>query len=434
MLNKNLFSSGDVVAVALSGGKDSVCLFHLLLSRAKELDITVKAINVEHGIRGESSINDSLFVKNLCEGLNVPLKALAFDCVTYSKENGLSVEEGARRLRYQSFLRLIEEGFCDKVATAHHLSDNVETVLLNLFRGASPSGLKGIPESAYNGKIIRPILNVTREDIDRYVDENGFKFVVDESNDSCEYSRNFLRLNVIPQIKSRFPEMESAIKRFIDVLSEEDAILSKQANAAVTAKDGKILISCSVENPIFARACVIAMKTSGITKDYDKAHIDGLVALKTSQNGKRISLLNGVVGVKEYDSIALYNQDKVEESEKPFAIGQSTVGKYNICVERCRLPIDYKSKKKGELYFDLDKIPYGAIIRTRQDGDTFTKFGGGTKNLGDYMTDKKVPLLERDGLPIIAVNQEVLILCGVEISDTVKIDSQTKNIAKIILN
>ena len=120
------------------------------------------------------------------------------------------------------FLQLIEEGFCNKVATAHHLSDNVETVLLNLFRGSSPSGLKGIPEIAYCGKIIRPILNSTREEIDEYVLANNFEYVVDESNSSEEYSRNFLRLNVIPKIKERFPEMEKAVARFTSVLCEED--------------------------------------------------------------------------------------------------------------------------------------------------------------------------------------------------------------------
>lgn len=433
MLNKNLFSRGDVVAVALSGGKDSICLFHLLLSNAKSLGVSIKAINVEHGIRGEDSKQDSLFVKKLCERLNVPLKAISFNCIEYSKLYGLTVEEGARKFRYENFLNLIKEGFCDKVATAHHLSDNVETVLLNLFRGASPSGLKGIPETSHDGKIIRPILNVTREDIDNYVLENTLEYVEDKSNQSDEYSRNFLRLNVIPQIKKRFPEMEKAISRFTGVLFEEDAFLTNLAKDLLVVNKGSVAVLCNADNPVFARACVLAMKEMGIVKDYDKAHIDGLLAIKTAQNGKRISLLDGVVGVKEYDRVAFYKSEEIDSSLIKFGVGEFVFGEHKICVELLDNIPDLSNRKSGELYFDLDKIPNDAVIRRRQDGDTFTKFGGGTKRLGDYMTDKKIPLLKRDRLPIIASGNVVLAVCGVEISNFVKIDEKTARIGKIML-
>lgn len=433
MLNKNLFNKGDVVAIALSGGKDSVCLFHLVLQSAKELGITVKAINVEHGIRGEASKNDSLFVEKLCKGYNVPLKALSFDCIAYSKENGLTVEEGARRFRYTNFLNLIEEGFCDKVATAHHLSDNVETVLLNLFRGSSPSGLNGIPEIAYGGRIIRPILSATREEIDEYVLANNFEYVVDESNSSDEYSRNFLRLSVIPKIKERFPEMEKAVARFTSVLCAEDEYLSKQALNSLMIEKGKVTISCDVEDAIFARACVLAMKECGIAKDYDKTHIDGLLALKTSQNGKRINLLNGVVGVKEYSHVAFYRFNSSVAENLDFGLGTFDFGGYTICIEECKLGVDFKDRQNGELFIDLEKIPQTAKIRVRQEGDVFTKFGGGTKNLGDYLTDKKIPLIKRDFLPIIADGNVALVICGVEISNLVKIGDKTTRIGKIVI-
>ena len=159
MLNKKIIPAGSTIAVALSGGKDSIVLLNLLLKASNELKINVKALNVEHGIRGEESVRDSEFVKNYCNELSVPLLQRSFNCVEYSKQLGLSVEEGARKFRYQFFLDCIKEGFCDFVATAHHLSDNVETILFNLFRGASPSGLTGINELGFDGKIIRPLLN-----------------------------------------------------------------------------------------------------------------------------------------------------------------------------------------------------------------------------------------------------------------------------------
>ncbi|MBR2336359.1 MAG: tRNA lysidine(34) synthetase TilS [Clostridia bacterium] len=433
MLNLKLFNRGDVVAVALSGGKDSVCLLHILLSERERLGITVKAINVEHGIRGEESKRDSLFVKSLCKALNVPLKALEFDCVEFSRKNKMTVEEGARRLRYDSFFKLIDEGFCNKVATAHHLADNVETVLLNLFRGASPSGLKGIPEISHAGKIIRPILGATKEELDEYALKHGLEYVVDTSNQSDDYSRNFLRLNVIPEIKKRFPKMESAVNRFVNVLSGEDEFLSKKAREAVMLNGSSVSVLCSEDDVIFARASVIAMKDIGIAKDYDKAHIDGLLALKTSQNGKRIDLLNGVTAVKEYDRVSFYRQGEVEQGDIAFGLGEFAFGEKKVVVSSLEGAVDFKAKQKGECYFDLDKIPQGTVIRVRKDGDVFTKFGGGTKNLGDYMTDKKIPLIKRNSLPVLACGSEVLVVCGVEISQRVKIDEKTTRIAKIIL-
>lgn len=433
MLNKALFSQGDVVAVALSGGKDSVCLLHLMLANAKDLGVTVKAVNVEHGIRGESSINDSLFVESLCKALNVPLKSKRFDCVVFSKQNGLTVEEGARKLRYDFFFELLESGFCNKIATAHHLSDSVETVLLNLFRGASPSGLKGIPEVSYNGKIIRPMLTCTREQIDEYVVNNSLNYVEDETNGLTDYSRNFLRLKVIPEIKSRFPEMEKSILRFTTVLANEDEFLSRLAGQIVEIFDDSIKIKCDVENVIFARACVIAMKGIGIVKDYDKAHIDALISLKDAQNGKKISLLNGVVAVKEYSHVALYKSCSNPLIETSFVLGDVEFLGQKITVSKVEETPNFKNSEDGVLYFDLDKIPQSAVIRNRRDCDVFTKFGGGTKNLGDYMTDKKIPLIKRDRVPIVADGNVVFIVGNYEISDLIKIDAYTKNIGKIII-
>jgi tRNA(Ile)-lysidine synthase len=259
------------------------------------------------------------------------------------------------------------------------------------------------------------------------------QYVVDSSNYSDEYSRNFLRLNVIPKIKERFADVENAISRFVDVLSEEDEFLSRLAKNAVVINEGKVAVLCNEENPVFARACVIAMKECGIVKDYDKAHIDGLLALKIAQNGKKISLLNGVVGVKEYDRVAFYKQVDFGVKEQDFYLGEFNFGNAIIAIETCFKGVDIKNKKSCELYFDLDKIPSGAVLRTRKDSDVFTKFGGGTKNLGDYMTDKKIPLLERDLIPIVAKDNVVLIVCGKEISNLIKIDENTTRIAKITI-
>ena len=432
MLNKSLLRKGDTVGVALSGGKDSICLLSLLLENSSELGITVKAINVDHSIRGEDSERDSQFVKEFCEQRGIPLAFAKFDCVTFSKENSLSLEEGARKLRYDFFKSQLESGFCNKIATAHHLSDFVETVLFNLFRGVSPSGLNGIAEKTYDGKIIRPLISVTREQIDEYILKNNLPFVSDSSNFETDYTRNFLRLTVIPQIKTRFPEMEGAIKRFSDVLATENKFLDEQSESVLIESDGEISIPCSVQEHIFSRASIVAMKKMGILKDYEKIHVDSLLLLLNASTGKTVSLPKGVTAVKDKDRITLYKKAEKSLDEVKFSVGENIVGGRRITVFKGdKLPVSSKGKS---LFFDGDKIPKDAIIRYRKIGDEFTKFGGGTKSLGDYFTDLKIPERKRDFIPLVAVGNQILIVCGIEISDKIKTHEETKNILNIIIN
>lgn len=431
MLNDKLFSRGEIVAVALSGGKDSMCLLHLLLENQEKLNITVKAINVEHGIRGESSVLDSEFVKTHCKALNLPLKQISFDCKAYSKELGLTLEEGARKFRYDYFSSLIKEGFCDKVATAHHLSDTAETVLLNLFRGTSPSGLKGIPEISREGKIIRPLLGATREEIDCYVQENSIPYVTDESNLEEEYTRNFIRINLIPLVKTRFPEMEKSVARLSKIIAEEDEYLSQEALKGIRKVNGGIEVKDSLAKPIFSRACVIAMKGVGIVKDYEKAHIDALFNLLSQNVGAKIDLKNGVSAIREYGVITLYKKGEKEHCEFPFEEGEYFFKGCKVTVSK-ESDFNFKDKKENEIYLDGDKVLKGSVIRFRKDGDVFTKFGGGTKNLGDYMTDKKIPLRLRESIPLVAYGNEILAICGVEISEKVRISDKSTSILKIL--
>ena len=424
-LNKNLIKKGQTVGVAVSGGKDSIFLLNVLYENKDKLGIKIVALNLDHGIREKTSALDSQFVFNYCMEKNIPLKQIKVESDKYSEQNGLSIEEGARKLRYEFFLKCVSDGFCDIVATAHHLSDFTETVLFNLFRGASPNGLAGIPETAYNGKIIRPILKVAKQDIEEYIKINEIPFVEDETNFLSDYSRNFLRLEVIPIIKSKFPEMEKAIERFAEILSVENAFLEDQAEKVLVKNGDEISLPISVDDAIFSRACIIAMKLMGIRKDYEKAHIDGLVALRTSETGKTVSLLNGVNAVKNYESVVFYKKKERTPLNEPFAVKNYFLGGRILSFENGRI-CDCKG-----LYFDGDKIPDNAVVRYRKDGDFFTKFGGGTKSLGDYLTNKKIPQKERDFIPLIAVGSEILVICGVEISDKVKIVSDTERIITV---
>jgi tRNA(Ile)-lysidine synthase len=241
MLNKNLFNKGDVVAIALSGGKDSVCLFHLVLSCAKELDIEVKAINVEHGIRGQSSIDDSAFVNDFCSRLGIELKSYSVNVPEHVKKTGFSEEQSARILRYECFDNALMDGFCDKIATAHHLDDNVETVLFNLTRGTGLEGLCGIPDK--RGRFIRPILTVSRAEIEEYCRSFGIEYVTDSTNLCDDYTRNKIRHKVIPILKEINPSVVETVKRTTDNLKEiswEIAAKTEEYIKAKTLPDGSL--------------------------------------------------------------------------------------------------------------------------------------------------------------------------------------------------
>ena len=425
LVNTSLLRPNMTVGVALSGGKDSISLTHYLKENAEKLNIKVLAINVEHGIRGENSILDTEFVKDFCAKFSIPLLTYSVDAPFYAKTHSLSIEHSARILRYDCFLNAIAEKKCDVVATAHHKGDNLESVLFNLFRGTGIKGLSGIKDRREDG-IIRPLLAVSKAEIDEYIDKNNLPFVTDETNADDEYTRNALRHLVVPEIKKIFPDAESAVLRLAQIVKKEDEFLDDLAKSYVVIQDDKAKISLSTPDALMPRAVIFALKSLGVTRDWAKSHVDGVIELKNLSNGNQISLLNNFVAFKEYDTIVITRHVAVEKETFPLFFGRREVLGQSLCIEKVEFPKDLKTG----FYGDLDKIPNDAIIRTRRDGDKFTKFGGGTKNLGDYFTDVKVPLRLRDSVLLLASGNEVLVVFGIAVSNKIKVDKSTKNIIK----
>ncbi len=409
----------SVIAVALSGGKDSMCLLDLLLKAQKTHNLTVKAVNIDHSIRGKDSEDDSNFVKYYCKKVGVELRFFKVDAISYAKENNLTLEEGARALRYQIFDSLLSENFADYIATAHHLSDNFETVLLNLFRGSGIKGLTGIPKM--RDKFIRPLLELTRQDIDSYVIKNNIPFVTDDSNFDNNYSRNYLRNEIIPKILEKFPSSETSINRLTKIVKDEDEYLDSLALSHIENANGKYYLNVDIPPVLFKRATKIILNNLGIKKDYESVHLDDAFKLTSLISGSKITLPKNVVAVKEYDKIAFFEnkneliKEVINYTGKTFTfLGK----KYEIS----------DKKLENSLLFDGDKIPKNAIIRSKKDGDIFKKFGGGTKKLKDYLIDKKIPRLDRDEIPLLAVDNNILLIFGVEISDDIKVTTKTKNV------
>lgn len=420
---------GKTVAVAVSGGEDSMALLYYCVQNQGSYNVKTVALNVEHGIRGEASRKDSAFVKDYCLSHDIPLLEYKVDAPTKSKTDKISIEQAARALRYECFTDAINTGKCDAVFTAHHSLDNLESVLLNLFRGTGIKGLVGIKN--YGDKIYRPLLRVSKEEISAYARQNGVPFVNDETNFCIDYTRNFLRLNVIPKLKQIFPEAEKSVLRLSETVKAEDEFLDQTATAVLTFDSGAYGIKVDTPRAIFARAVVIALKNLGLTYDYEKVHVDDVCALTKKTSGKSVDLPCGIKAIREYDRITIYKETPHKEkiAALPFKIGESSLNGNTINIVECGKISD--EELKNGFYADLDKIPDGAVIRLRENYDKFAKFGGGTKSLSDYLTDKKIPKKDRDSLLLIAIDSDVLAIQGVAISDKIKVDEKTQNIIKI---
>ncbi len=425
MIDLSLIKKNQTIAVALSGGKDSICLLHNLLAIKNDYNLTIKAINIDHSIRGKDSENDSLFVKNYCEKLGVSLAFFKVDAITFSKENGYSLEQGARILRYEIFDNLLKEKFCDAIATAHHKSDNFETVLFNIFRGTGLKGLTGIPKTRKN--YIRPLLNVSRKEIEDYIIKNNIPYVEDATNFDSEYSRNYIRNEIAPKILEKFPSAEDAVSRLSLLAKEEDEFLDQLAFSYIKNENENYYFSTDIPPIMMKRCAKIILSRLGVDKDYESVNLNDVVKLSTLQNGSKINLPKGVVAVKLYSVISFCVQvTPYLIDETPFAVDTFKFHDYSL-----KITTEFVEKA---LKFDGDKVPKNAVIRNRKNGDLFTKFGGGTKKLKDFLIDKKVPRYSRDSIPVLAVGNKILAVFGVEISEDIKVDTNTKNIlyAKIL--
>ena len=312
-------NKGDNVAVGLSGGEDSVCLLDVLYKEREDLGIDLVAINVEHGIRGESSVRDSEFCQKLCDGYGIKLYRYTVDAPAFARENGYSLEQAARVLRYDCFFDCINKGLCDKVAVAHHTSDQAETVLFNILRGSTTTGAKGISAFSYGGKVIRPLLNVTKDDIKKYVAENGLKYVTDESNDDTSFTRNALRLKVFPVLDQIFPNCENAIVRFAAASAADDEYLYNVAKNHVKTANNFCTIATGIDYPLFTRAVILAFKYLGFDRDYETAHVEAVYSLCLNQTGKRVDLPHGLYAIRERDHVKIAKKRTKIAVNRPIA-------------------------------------------------------------------------------------------------------------------
>ena len=307
----SMFSPGDKVVVGLSGGADSMCLVTLLDEFKSELGISVHAVHINHCIRGDEADRDELFVRRFCEEKNIPLTVFRRDIPGISEKTGESTELAARRVRYECF-SLCE---ADKIATAHSASDRIETLLFNLSRGASLNGLCSIPPVRDN--IVRPLIGITRSEIEQYCKDNAVEYVTDSTNLTDEYVRNKFRLKVIPGICSINPAFEKNALRCIELLNEENAYIENLAEKLLVKNlqpDGRLsLAGLTEEDDVIYRRVVIRFLESQAVGEYEHSHI----GIMTENRGKKIAVcLPGNIRV-ESDGDFLYVDNKTESLSRP---------------------------------------------------------------------------------------------------------------------
>lgn len=437
-----LIEKGDRVCVAVSGGPDSMALLMYLHTNREKYGMTVSAVNIEHGIRGEDSIKDSNFVKDFCAKNGIPLYSYKINVPKMAEREGLSFETAARKARYDIFDELRGKR-ADKVALAHHLDDNAETVLLHLFRGSGANGLKGI-EYMRDGYYIRPFLDLYKKNIKEYLITEQIPSIVDKSNFDTDYDRNFIRHYIILPAAERFGHLSENIVSAAHIVREDDDFINSQLPGIEIDEDGPVKIALehfSLHPSIVARLIFKAVRALGVTSDIEERHISLIKELaKSGKNGSALDLPHALLVTREYDCLTFISgKDNAQDAdfEVPFTAGEFEFSTSVVTVEVIDRKVfeaereNFTSPPYKTLYADAAAFPAGAVFRYKREADTFKKFGGGTKKLKSYLIDLKIPLRVRSYIPLIASGGEVYTVCGREIGDDVKVTEKTQKVLRI---
>lgn len=423
------------IYVAVSGGVDSIALLHFLSRQSQTFAYQLFAVHCEHGIREQESLRDKTFVERVCKTWQIPLVCYAEDCVKKAEREKCSLETAARNFRYACFSSLIKENKADYVATAHHKNDEAETILFRLARGTSLTGVRGM-QSSYDW-LIRPFLDWTREEIERYAKENNLSYCVDSTNLERDATRNKIRHDVLPKLEECVPGATSNLAHFATLAADDDALLYEYSQALISQNQDGYVIAFSNKKPLFTRACLTAMKGLGLEKDYTAKHLDALFALQTAERGAWLCLPKNIIAEKQEKGIVLNEKKQTffeeKSAEEKFSLDGFDGGRYALKLSDT--PVHDEKNDWKTLKIDVEKLPADAVFRFRKEGDKISVFGGGTKTLKKFFNEKKIPVQEREYLPLIADKNSdtVYVIGGVEIADSVKVSETTKKILYIQL-
>lgn len=473
IMKNNLIKEGDTVLVGVSGGADSVCLLCVLTELYKSSNVSLRALHVNHHLR-ETAKRDEEFVKELCKKLDIPLIVQAVDVKNLVSERGYSTEEAARILRYEAFANAIQDVLPEKakIAVAHNMNDNAETMLFNLFRGSGLRGLGGIQPK--REQIIRPLLKIQRCEIEEYLANKGISFCTDETNLSDDYSRNKIRHNILPLVEEeihhgaivRMSETATGLILAEDYISGQVNVMMESCAQVDKLGNARIQINIFEQyHPYMKQRLILHLigLVAKAQKDISMIHVKEVLNLFHLQVGKKISLPYQCMARREYESVIIEKvtaAEKISMNSSLCIPGETILQNNEIFILNvneafskiklvCKLyeRKDFIGKKEEEKdrkrmlsasqytkWFDYDKIKFGLCVRGRNAGDYYVvNSSGGTQKIKSFFVNEKIPENRRDKIPLIADDSHILWILGGRTSHEYYVTDATTNLLEITI-
>lgn len=454
----------DSVIVGVSGGPDSVALFHALLTLASRFSIRLGVAHLNHCLRQNDSDKDAEFVSSLSTKFNIPCYLHKVNVRKYQLENKLSLEEAARNVRYTFLNKVAEKNRFNKIALGHNFDDNAELVLMNLFRGSGPLGLSGI-SPVRDGKTIRPLLQINRSEIIAFLDKNGLKYISDKSNRDTRFLRNRIRHDLIPLLKTYYnPKISQSLNRLASITRSEEEWIEDVINpifekAAFSIQNGQIALSVSRLNGIHvaAQRRIIRKAIAGTKGDLRRinfAHIDSVINLLDRIPEYGALDLPDRIRIQRKGDVLLFSREKNTLRNVDVKSGQAERFTFeyiitkpkSLFIKEIRAHINFTEMNIENLpdlchagqhtgFFDRDALSFPLVLRNFRQGDRFTPLGmTGTQKIKNFFINKKVPRKERARCPILLCRGKIIWVAGYRIDESAKVKTSTKNVLKVELS
>lgn len=445
-----LLNPGETLVVAVSGGADSVCLLHILSTLCKELDIKLHIAHLNHQLRGEESSADAEYVTDLAHRLKIPITVESRDVKQYQSHHRLSPEEAAREVRYAFLSDIVASVGAVKAAVGHTADDHVETILMHLLRGTGTRGLRGLlPVTHLPGlTIIRPLLEMTREETATYCKHNRLHPRIDSSNLSTEPFRNKIRHQLLPQLREYNPQISEALQRTARIATDDLAFIEGAADrlwGEVTQVEGdaviiykeKFLALPSTLQRHLLRTSIDSLL--GDLKDIEAGHIEDIMEALEKPAGKVIGLPEGLNFTIEYDRYVLASDSSslcplpvIENEFKLNISGKTAIPGWIIEGTLVSPSVVSRSDDGFIASFDYAATGDKLTVRRRRPADRFQPLGmGRPKKLNQFMIDARIPRSWRQRVPVVSANEQIIWVVGWRIDERFKVTESTKKVLRL---
>ena len=425
-----MLENTDEVVVGFSGGADSVCLLHILNSLKNVFGYSLKAVHINHGIRGDEANRDEYFAKDFCLKYEISFQAFSFNCIEEAEKSKETLEECGRRLRYESFNSVCSEK--SKIATAHNANDNAETIIFNITRGTSVKGVCGIPFVRDN--IIRPLLYCSRNEIEGYCTENSLSYVTDSTNSEVEYTRNKIRHLVLPVLEeinplyiASFNALSENAKAVTNYLFNDTEKLIQQAVIGDYIYNKNILINAD-KAIVYEMLCSEFSAYSNLILDRKKV----LALYDLLINGGRLQLYGNIFAEVKKDYLRFYRtkyslaNDVIDITQLPF---EELFGNYVIKLEENTNNLKIVNQIDTIDMIDCNTVSGNLVLRTRRAGDSFTfPKRNVTKTLKKLFTEENIPIEIRDEIPVISDDVGIVWVYGFGVTKRCSAGKHSDNI------